>query len=455
MHNAGRAGVARVDITPDVPLPLAGFGQRTTPSSGVLDRIAAKALYLECADQRLLIVTADLLCIPRRLGAAVVAALARHTALTPPQICVCASHTHSAPAIDGDYAAFVVREMVRAGTDAVATARPATLVGGVGRTDLLLNRRTRGAPNHVDERVPVIAALADGAPFALLFGVGCHPVTLGWDNPSISGDFPGWAQRALERDLPGATALFFNTTEGNVVPLTSPNRDALDPRGYCGGTLADTERVGAAIAAEVRRVLARAEPLDWRLAAARADLQLPPAGGDLAPEVLSARLDASRDVLTDFLGRGFEASTAPTRLWAAASAVVMRRDLPEPEMRRLMVACCDYLGARARLDAGSAGPRTVTAPVQVLGIGDFEFAALPGEVLVEVGDAWTQRTGSPRAFVIGLANAHLRYLPHPRHFAEPESAVRYETVTAGLDADGVAALLDAATRLHSPHSNVA
>jgi hypothetical protein len=426
---------------------LAGFGQRTSPSVGVLDRIFTKALYLENGPERLLVITADLLCIPHRLGTAVVAALATRTGLEPRQICVCASHSHSAPAVEGDYAQFVEAAMVRAGHDALLAARPAALIGGVGRTDLLRNRRTRGDPNVVDDRVPVLAAIAgdepcgDGTPFALLFGVGCHPVTLGWDNPSISGDFPTWAQRALERDLPGATALFFNTTEGNVVPVTSPNRDSLDPRGYCGGSLADTARVGDAIAAEVLRVVGDAKPLPWRLAAARATLELPPPHATDSQRVPAA-LDAARAVLAAALGGDFETHTPPARIWAAASDRVVRRDLPEADMRELMIACCHYLGARARRSDAA-----VTVPIQVFAIGDFVFAALPGEVLVELGLAWSARVGSPRAFALGLANAHLRYLPHPSHFLEPKAAVRYETVTAGLDADGVSALLDAATRL--------
>ena len=94
-------------------------------------------------------------------------------------------------------------------------------------------------------------------------------------------------------------------------------------------------------------------------------------------------------------------------------------------------------------------PRPVDVAIQVLRVADFDLLALPGEVLVEVGDAWREMTASRRAFVVGLANAHHRYLPMPAHFAEPEAGVRYETITAGLEPNALQHILLAAVSLRS------
>ena len=263
---------------------LAGFGQRTSASTGIHDRIFAKALYLSNGEDRLLIITTDLLCIPAPLARAVIAALGSLTGLVQDEICLCASHTHSAPlpldAGDGAigiarYAPVLRGALVDVGAAAIAAARKSRLRSGVGEVDLFLNRRTRGNPNIVDPRVAVLAVddAASGAPVAVLFGVGCHPVTMGWDNMQISADFPGCAQRAIEASLPGVNALFFNTTEGNVIPRTSPNLDALDPRGYCGGGFENSVRIGEAIAGEVLRTRDASAPrevLSLQLAAHRA-----------------------------------------------------------------------------------------------------------------------------------------------------------------------------------------
>lgn len=452
-----RAGSARRNITPAWPVLQAGFGQRQSASTGVLDPIFTKALYLEGRRGRLLVVTADLICIPAPLATAVTERIREHTGLSAHEICLCASHTHSAP-VPWDAAGtapgiaawvpLLVQAMIEAACEAVDRAEPSRISTGVGRLAPLLNRRTRGQPNRVDPRVPVVAveSAASGQLTALLFGAGCHPVTLGWDSSAISGDFPGRAQSLLEAELGVRNALFFNSTEGNVIPATSPNRDALDPRGYCGGSDADTDYMAAALAAAVRAGLSACRSAGaTSIGAARCTLSLGGAGATLDPAVAAARFDAACGVLRDALGEGFEDRVAPGALWAAASHHVIERDLDEPAMRRLMIACCHYLGLIGRRTGTASRP--VEVPVQVLRIGDFALLALPGEVLVEVGELWQQRSGSDQAFVIGLANAHFRYLPLSSHFAEPDAGQHYETVTAGLEPQAMDKAIEAGRAL--------
>jgi hypothetical protein len=52
---------------------------------------------------------------------------------------------------------------------------------------------------------------------AILFGYACHPTTLSFTK--WCGDYPGFAQIALEKNHPGATALFVNTCGGDQNPL--------------------------------------------------------------------------------------------------------------------------------------------------------------------------------------------------------------------------------------------
>lgn len=455
-----RAGTARIDITPDWPVMLAGFGQRTQPSDGVLDRIFVKALFLDDGNRRLLLITADLISTPRPLGEAVVAALGDALGLTPEQICVCASHTHSAPmphdAGDGAigvaaFAASLQTAMIAVGVQATAAARPCRVRTAVGTLDGFLNRRTRGAPNLVDTRIPVVVAddAATGQPMAVLFGAGCHPVTLGWDSMKISSDFPGVAQSAIEAAMPGVNALFFNTTEGNVVPITSPNCDALDPRGYVGGVYGDTRKMGGDLARAVLDAVAEATVATaLRVSSERQTLFLKPNFADYTPDAAASLLADARQTLARYLRDDLDRALPPGPLWSVASDVVVARDLSEDDMRELMIACCRYLGLYQRR-ANAAPPRPVKAPVQVMRINDFAFLALPGEVMVEVGQAWSDLAQSPTAFIVGLANAHLRYLPLAAHFAEPEAAVRYETVTAGLQSGEVEVALEHATAMLS------
>ena len=159
-------GVAVRDITPAWPVMLAGFGQRVSPSEGVLDPIFAKALWLDAGDTRLAFITTDLLCVPGSLAEWVARAAGERLGLLPAEICLTASHTHSAPpphdAGDGapGVTAFVAHlkdVLVDLLADARADARPARVSAAVGAADLFFNRRTRGRPNHVDPRLPVIS----------------------------------------------------------------------------------------------------------------------------------------------------------------------------------------------------------------------------------------------------------------------------------------------------------
>lgn len=457
------AGVSSIDITPSWPVLQGGFGQRTVASDGVLDPVTAKALYVHTGHDAILLITADLIATPKQIAEPVVAALSAALGLEQRQICICASHTHSGPLPFGPadapgvaaYTALLIDALVRVGCDAAERTVECAIGSGVGTVDVFFNRRTRGQPNLVDPRVGVVVVTPVGGddPLAVLFGVGCHPVTLGWDNLSISGDFPGVAQRAVEAELAGTTALFFNSTEANVIPITSPDRDALDPRGYCGGDVGDTITIGRAIADEVCRVAATVDTrVDVGVGADRRDIVVQANNAAFDLDTAQRRLDAARSVLASDLGGDF-AERAGGYLWALASKHVVETDCSETDMRRIMIACCEYLGLSARVARGSALD-PVTVPIQVLRIGDVELLALPGEPLVEVGQEWAQRTGSDRAFVVGLANAHHRYLPLLRHFDMADAAVQYDTVTAGLEPTAVDRLLaEAASMLQAVRAN--
>ena len=57
----------------------------------------------------------------------------------------------------------------------------------------------------------------DGKTVAVLFGYACHPTTLSFTK--WCGDYPGFAQLALEKAHPGAAAMFVNTCGGDQNPL--------------------------------------------------------------------------------------------------------------------------------------------------------------------------------------------------------------------------------------------
>src|SRR5436309_2076236 len=94
------AGVARIDITPDYPVRLAGFGFRRAESEGVTQRIYAKALAIDDGGKPVVLVTTDLCGLPQ----SVAPKLARRfvpDGVSRDRFALAVTHTHTAPMVDG------------------------------------------------------------------------------------------------------------------------------------------------------------------------------------------------------------------------------------------------------------------------------------------------------------------------------------------------------------------
>src|SRR5688572_977949 len=65
-------GVAAIDITPDEPIRLTGYGSRTAPTSDIRQRLRAKALAFGGGRTRpSILITSDLIGVPRHVTAEV------------------------------------------------------------------------------------------------------------------------------------------------------------------------------------------------------------------------------------------------------------------------------------------------------------------------------------------------------------------------------------------------
>ena len=95
-----QAGVARVKITPPTPFWLSGYGSRSRPAETVRSDLWAKALALEAKDGgRWVLVTTDLIGLPRSVSDPVVARVGASRGLPRASVVLNSSHTHSGPAV--------------------------------------------------------------------------------------------------------------------------------------------------------------------------------------------------------------------------------------------------------------------------------------------------------------------------------------------------------------------
>src|SRR4029077_13548611 len=95
---AWNAGVASVVITPDRPMWMAGYASRTNISQGKATDLFAKAIALDdTRGARLVIVTLDLIGVPRSLRNGLETAVAKEHGLPQESLLMNCSHTHSGP----------------------------------------------------------------------------------------------------------------------------------------------------------------------------------------------------------------------------------------------------------------------------------------------------------------------------------------------------------------------
>jgi hypothetical protein len=94
-------GVASIDITPEGPIRLAGYGARVkTESDGVLQKLHAKAMaFGSDTENASVLITVDLVGITWPLTSKLADQLAKKAGIQPGHLVICASHTHGGPEI--------------------------------------------------------------------------------------------------------------------------------------------------------------------------------------------------------------------------------------------------------------------------------------------------------------------------------------------------------------------
>ncbi|HEY7155294.1 MAG TPA: neutral/alkaline non-lysosomal ceramidase N-terminal domain-containing protein, partial [Gemmataceae bacterium] len=240
-----KAGVAVQVITPDQSMWMAGYGARNKPSEGKLTELYVKALALEDPHGgRFVLLTSDLVGIPRSLSEPVAAEVRKRKGLPRERLMLTVSHTHCGPVLNDSlhtmydmppeeakkiepYTAKVKGWMIDVIVRALDDLKPARLSFSKSTARFAVNRRKptdKGFINAanpegpVDHDVPVLRVTTpDGKLRAVAFGYACHNTTLQFYQ--WCGDYAGFAQKYLEEKHPGAVAMFWMGCGGDANPL--------------------------------------------------------------------------------------------------------------------------------------------------------------------------------------------------------------------------------------------
>lgn len=371
---------------------MAGYASRIKPADGVTLDLFAKTLVIEDArQQRLVIFTLDLIGVPRSFRENLARRIKSDHGILPAFVLINASHTHSGPELRAArtdltdepnrradeaavYTAALENTLLKMLEDCLARLKPATLEYSYARCGFAMNRRTPSAnggflnhpnpPGPVNHEVPVLkVADSEGTVIALVFGYNCHATTLGLQQ--FNGDYPGYAQRELEKEHPGTVAMFVNGCSGDQNP-------------YPRGKVEFAEAHGRTLALAVE-------------AALTTDMQ-----------TLSGHLRGAYEEIP------LAYSQAPTQV---------QLEERQRSGKKLDASHAGRLLGLMR-ERGSL-PSTYPYPVQVLRLGDaLTMVTLGGEVVVDYSLRLRQDMGDPVLWVAGYSNDVMTYIPSLRVLRE-------------------------------------
>jgi hypothetical protein len=387
-----QAGAANVVITPKEFMWMSGYGARTKPAEGKVHDLNAKALALKAGDgPACVLVTMDLVGIDRELSKTICADIEKRHGLPRSAVLLSVSHTHCGPVVGrnlqpmyflnetqrkqvDDYTQELHAKLVDLVGAAIKDLRPAQLAHGRGMATFATNRRNNKEADvpklrelgqlkgPVDHDVPVLSVRdPDGKVRAIVFGYACHATVLSFYQ--WCGDYPGFAQRELEKSYPGAVALFWAGCGADQNPLPRRKVELAEEYG---------RQLAGAVDAVLKAPMGAVAP---RLSTAYVEVDLPLADLPSREALVKDSLDKDR--------------------YRASLAKLLLKQLDETGSLR----------------------KSYPYPVQTWQLGaDVTWIALGGEVVVDYALRLKKELGP--VWVAGYANDVMAYIPSLRVLKE-------------------------------------
>ncbi|MYA76289.1 MAG: hypothetical protein F4014_12885 [Gemmatimonadetes bacterium] len=230
------AGVAEIDITPDYPVRLSGYGARREETAKIKSSLYARALAIG-TERPVLMLALDNCGVTDSMMASVARELGQRAGLKRERIVLCYTHTHNAPMLSGAapmlfstdipaahqrhidrYTGEVTGRLVEVGLRALSDRKPSRLSYSEGHAGFAVNRRAQIGP--VDHVMPMIRVDdPEGNLRAVWVSYACHCTTFGPADNFMCGDWAGFATERIMRNHPGAVALVTIGCAANANPF--------------------------------------------------------------------------------------------------------------------------------------------------------------------------------------------------------------------------------------------
>lgn len=399
-----KVGSAQVNITPPVGTVLVGQWV-ARKSIGINDELFASAMVLDNGKTRLALVSCDVLSIGNTTKRAIRDIVGQETDIPPEHLFLCATHTHTGPAIvsalgtnaDPAYTEQFIKLVAGAVKMAADRLEDADIGYGSGdgsgwafpRRYWMKDGTVRMHPRKGDENIVRVQGEADpqlnvlyvknraGKMTAILVNFACHSTVVGGDS-IISADYPGAIRDVIKKvESEDTVVLYANGACGNVcqIDVENPNRNE---HGH-----AWRERMGLGLAAEALKVMAASDIADTKI-------QM-----EIRHEILPIPI---RDIPQD-------------RLEEARKFFANRPLDPPPTVREEIVHRELMLLQREREKDPNA-----SAELMAIRIGDAAIIGIPAEFFAELGLQIKASSPWHPTFVVELANGCVGYIPTAEAF---------------------------------------
>jgi hypothetical protein len=399
-----RAGIGRADITPPVGIEIGIWTLRRGLSTGVHDRMWARALVLEDDDTCVAITSLDVAALTRETAEAIRDVVTDRTNIGRQDILLNCSHTHTSPFTRRLPSS---REEPTAGHLAHNAAFPHYVAGAIIEAWHQRREAAIGADstsiqgvtvNRRDPKLPVDPELGliriddrSGRPMACLVNYACHGTTVGAHFLDWTADYPGYLARVVEDAIPGCTCLFLQGAEGDIHPwdwyFGNPN-----PR--FGDEYEGAERLGKAIAGPALGLVNQIETgRDVTISTSSEVVGLPPRPISWTAEDAEAYFEELEATLEPY-----EGDVIPNGCPGCMSAQHF------PNAYKLSAA-------RKEAEFAREYPDVVDVELMVVQIGDIVLAANSGELYNELGREIKQRSPFDRTYVLSCTNDYTGYIP--------------------------------------------
>ena len=394
-----KAGAAKIEITPPAGIPLAGYGCREKKSEKIDDPLYTKSLILSSSKTKIIIITNDLIGIPRDLSKKVRDILNKKIKIPQDNILICASHTHYGPVLKPFYnrkvKAYVenlIKKMVECALSSYENLKEAKIKFGKKKIykKISYNRDTKRHDGKVEMsfyypegRKDLIFGPVDkdlmvidvedknGRPIATLVNFACHPVCHCSSLYSISSNYPGYMMEYVE-NFKKNICLFTLGAAGNIVPFRReiPEREKMGE--YLGKKVIEISSSAEEIEDEEFKILKSFILLPLK--------QIPPA------EKIKKEIEEREKIIEK----------------------MENSDFPSFCAEKGKISSLKILLKKAKR---KYNPKFVKTEIQIFKIGNGIVVGLPGEIFTEIGMEIKKYSPFKFTMVISLSNDSLDYIP--------------------------------------------